>query len=458
MINDILDFSKIESGKMELHPGAYELSSLLNDSYNMIALKAKEKNLKFVIEYDETVPEKLYGDEVRIRQILINLLTNAVKYTEKGSITLQVGWEKKSKDLLLLNITVKDTGIGIRQEDQKKLFQSFQRVDERKNRNIEGTGLGLSITKRFLELMGGRIDVKSEYQKGSEFSVVIPQKILSENPIGAIDKPCVPENYKQEQKLFLAPQGRILVVDDVPMNLKVITGLLKNTQLMVDTAESGMQCLALVEKNKYHVIFLDHMMPEMDGIETLELMKRQTSSKNQDTPVIMLTANAVLGAREEYLAAGFRDYLSKPVREDELEKMLLKYLPKELVIEQKEEQNPERPKENLLENLTFLDTASGLVYCGQNIGFYREILETYLNDNKCREIETYFEKNDWENYCILIHALKSTSLSIGAKVLSEEAKNLELAAKENNTPYILAHHKEVMDHYQKLLTQIKSAL
>lgn len=333
LINDILDFSKIESGKMEIIPIEYDLSSLLNDCYNMMALRAKEKNLDFRIENNPSLPKRLYGDELRVRQIIINLLSNAVKYTKKGSVVLRVDGTWENKDIIL-KITVRDTGIGIRIEDQQKLFQSFQRVDEKRNINVEGSGLGLAITNQLVQQMGGTISVESEYGKGSVFQAKIIQKVLSAEALGDFSKGYVqPEEEKEHyHKSFSAPLAKVLAVDDMEVNLKVFAALLKDTQIQVDTALSGMECLKKLQKEKYDIIFLDHMMPELDGVETLRNMKTLIDNKNTDTPVIMLTANAISGAKEEYLAAGFSDYLSKPLQPKLLEKMVLKYLPKELVV------------------------------------------------------------------------------------------------------------------------------
>lgn len=467
LINDILDFSKIESGKMEIIPGDYEVASLLNDSYNIVGVRAREKNLSLTIENDSTIPRRLFGDEVRIRQIMVNLLTNAIKYTQEGGITLSMNWERIEEKELLLKISVKDTGIGITPEDQKKLFQTFQRVDEKKNRNIEGTGLGLKITKQLVEMMNGTIEVESEYGKGSVFRVEIPQKILSEEQLGDFSKQYVKDISQMEfHEKFRAPEGRILVVDDVPMNLKVMKGLLKKTGLQVETAESGKQCIQMAGRKPYHIIFLDHMMPEMDGIETLHYMQQAQDNPNKDTPIIMLTANAILGAKEEYLQMGFCDYLSKPIREQELEDMIMKYLPQELILkgdvkEEVEEGIGEKSEEkeareaSVLKKFDFLDTEMGLSYCCDSEEFYLEMLETYRNNGRYDALKELYGKQDWENYQIQVHALKSTSRSIGAVGVSEQAKQLEQAAKEKDISYIKEHHEEMMKEYEKLLEKLK---
>lgn len=473
LINDILDFSKIESGSLKILPAEYELSSLLNDCSSMIQMRAKEKGLDFFIENDPGLPTCLLGDELRIRQIMVNLLTNAVKYTKKGSVKLAVNGERFGENQLLLKISVADTGIGISPEDQDKLFQSFQRVEETKNRNIEGTGLGLAITRQLAELMDGRISVESEYGKGSVFSVELPQTIVSADMLGNFSEQCMntlhqPETYLES---FQAPNGQILVVDDIPMNLKVIEGLLKNTKLRIDTAESGPQCLAKIAQKQYHIIFLDHMMPDMDGMETLERMKQLSPNPNKDTPVIMLTANAMSGAKKEYLDAGFRDYLSKPVQGAKLEKMILKYLPEHLILAPEPDNTPvsaptpdntsvsaPEGSASFLENLEFLDTATALGYCLNNEQLYLKILHSYIESELYDVLNALYETEDWKDYQIQIHALKSTSLSIGAQALSEAARQLEMAVKENNISYVKEHHKACMEAYRSLLSKLKRAL
>ncbi|MCR4739360.1 MAG: response regulator [Lachnospiraceae bacterium] len=333
LVNDILDFSKIEAGLMEIIPEEYELFSLLNDCYTLLEMRAKDKGLRFEMINDPDIPSRLYGDEIRIRQILINLLTNAVKYTEKGSITMRVSSEAcPSEDMIILSLCVADTGQGISEEGQKHLFDSYARIDERKNRNIEGTGLGLAITKQLVDLMNATIAVESTPGKGSAFTVRIPQKIIAKEPLGAFY-----ENRKKKgsqieghRVSFTAEKARILAVDDVKMNLKVITMLLKDTKIQIDTALSGPECLDKYEKEHYDILLLDHMMPEMDGIETLQRLKETARYEKEHTPVIVLTANAMLGAEKIYLETGFDDYLTKPVKGADLEAMILKYLPENI--------------------------------------------------------------------------------------------------------------------------------
>ena len=329
LINDILDFSKIESGKVDLQPVKYWTTFLLTDSYNLIAKRAEERNVEMKVEVDPMVPEQLFGDETRIRQVITNLLTNAVKYTNEGSITLKLHWRKTSIETAMIRISVADTGIGIKEEDQERLFRSFQRVDEKRNRNIEGTGLGLVISKQLVELMGGKIWVKSVYGEGSEFFVEFPQKIVSEKGMGEFSPHSAAADEAMIQKTtnFTAPDARILVVDDVETNLKVFKNLLKDTYIKIETANGGAECLEQTKNTGFDLIFLDHRMPEMDGIETLHNMRMRPDDPNGETPVIMLTANVVAGAKENYLREGFTDYLTKPIRQMDLKQMLIDYLP-----------------------------------------------------------------------------------------------------------------------------------
>ncbi len=333
IINEILDFSKIESGKMELINSNFALDSMLFDLSNSIFLRAKEKNITFKSNLDSAAPKILYGDELRVKQIVMNLLTNAVKYTEKGSVHFSMSYNKIDENKIILRFIVKDTGIGIKDADMEKIFSSFKRLDDLKNRTIEGTGLGLNIVQKLLTLMGGTIQVESEYQKGSTFTVSIPIIVMDWTPIGSIDKmdQTSSPDFEPFKSSFIAPNANILSVDDNRVNLKVFKGLLKETQIHIDAVTSGEKCLDFVKKKKYDIIFLDHMMPGMDGIETLEKLKVMDDNMCKDVPVIVLTANALSGMEEQYLAHGFNGYITKPIDYDILENTILKYLPEELV-------------------------------------------------------------------------------------------------------------------------------
>ena len=579
LVNDVLDFSKIESGKMEIIPTEYELGSLINDSYNMIAESLEKKGLAIEVQCDESLPRILKGDEVRIRQIFTNLLSNAVKYTEQGRVKIAVKGIANENEFRLI-LQVEDTGIGIRPEDIDKLFHKFERLDMIKNHNIQGTGLGLSITGQLVELMHGEIRVESTYGAGSCFTVSLPQQIVDNSPLGRIGEyhSTVKTGYHES---FHAPAAEILVVDDVEMNLLLVRNLLKQTQIQIDTALSGEQCLEMCSRKHYDVIFMDHMMPEMDGIETLARMKKMLDSPNKNTPVIMLTANALTGMREEYLRQGFQDYISKPIQGGRLESLLLKYLPgdkvrvnsdlakqpaqkndqssilvvdddsmnlylaekilkehgytvvkaasgeecleyftqgdaglilldiempnmngldvlKQLRANERTAQIPViflsssenmeqmgdsmqyvygmvhkpflpdtliqavartfRQQKGLLERLSFLDTQSGVQYCAQSEEVYEKVLHSYLDSANAETIDEYYRAEDWKNYQIAVHALKSKSLSIGASELGESARELETAVREERLDYVREHHEEVISGYRNLLRLLHNEL
>ncbi|MBQ7506435.1 MAG: response regulator [Lachnospiraceae bacterium] len=469
IINDILDSSKIESGKMEILPVTYELASTINDLVNMISQKAQDKGLDLIIHVDETIPHLLIGDEIRIKQCVLNILTNAVKYTEKGSVTLTVGWRREDEEHIFLSFRVEDTGIGIREEDLSKLFSPFERIEEIRNRTIEGTGLGMSIVKQLLAMMDTKLTVKSVYGEGSDFSFEVRQEVQDPTPVGSFEDSYRRALEEQEgyEALFTAPEGRILVTDDTLMNLTVIKGLLKETLLQVDTATSGKETLDKICKERYDVILLDHRMPEMDGIETKEAMETLEGNLNADTPVIALTANAVSGARDRYLAAGFIDYLSKPVDAKKLEKMLTTYLPKEKChlrgeegyVKQKKDAGKEEELPEELKRLKGIDPGTALKNCGSKEVFL-EAAENFLTalPENAKKIEEYANSGDFRNYTVLVHALKSSARLLGATELSEKAAWLEAKGNEENreeihekTPELLALYRS----YQELLSPLK---
>ncbi len=490
IINDILDFSKIESNKMELVEEPYELRKILFDTVNMIRVRVNEKGLELHLDISEHTPNMLMGDEVRIRQILSNLLTNAVKYTSQGSVTLHVdtipGKEENRIDLI---VDVEDTGVGIREEDQKHLFESFYRIDMKAHRNIEGTGLGLSITKNLVQRMGGRLKVNSRYGEGSVFTAVIPQVICAPEPIGDFG-----EYYRQAsiartayKESFMAPNAHILVVDDNELNLAVVKNLLKQTKIQVDTVLSGRECLEKIQENHYDIICLDHMMPHMDGIETLQRMQRMESSQCKDSVVIALTANAVNGASEMYLAKGFDDYMSKPILGDELEAMILKYLPAQKVIttekllenvdeksdgedvktalmteqgDTTKEVSGMRSKERFCDILAVfgIKLEEGLKYTGgQESDYYDVVKIFYESASQSREqLQQYFQQEDAENYRILVHALKSNAKSIGAEQLYDLAYEHEQQSKAGNWLYIRGKWESLMTEWDRVLNGIRT--
>lgn len=451
LINDILDFSKVESGKMEIINANYQVSSLLNDLVNMIQPRAADKELELKLDIDDQIPSELYGDEVRIRQVVTNLLTNAVKYTREGSVTLKVRCTKLPEtDKVRLDVAVVDTGIGIKKEDQEKLFSTFQRVDEQSNRGIEGTGLGLALSKQLLELMNSKLLVDSEYGRGSAFFFGLVQKIVDETPIG---------NYKSMyersardmahyQESFQAPDAKILVVDDTRMNLEVCKGLLKKTRIQVDTADSGIECLNMIMKKEYHMIFLDHKMPNMDGVQCLERMRQMENNPNANTKVIALTANAVSGAREFYLSHGFDDYLAKPIQGEKLEQLLCQYLPPQF-LKVPEEENVDYLEELCIPPIDGIVTDDALRYAGGDQEEYLHNLKLYLEEfnEKKEKLEQFFSQGDLENYQILAHAVKSTSRLIGANDLSELARKMEESAAARDMDCVRSGHEQFMERF-----------
>lgn len=331
LITDILDYSKIEAGEMELNENTYSLAELIQDSYNVCVQRAEKKGLSVLLDVDKNLPSKLSGDEGKIRQILINLLTNAVKYTENGKVIFRVR-STGGVNEVKLRFDVEDTGIGISKENIQTLFEPFTRFDAKRNATIEGTGLGLAIAKKLAAILNGNLSVESEPEVGSTFTLEIPQKVIVKDPIGDIYEFINRQKKSEYHAKFTAPKAQVLAVDDVNVNLLVLGGLLKGTKVNITNADSGAKALELVKNNHYDIILMDHLMPVMDGIETFEKIKALGDEcANSDTPVIVLTANAVAGVKEEYLEKGFTDYLSKPLDGTELENMLLKYLPKRLI-------------------------------------------------------------------------------------------------------------------------------
>ena len=518
LINSILDFSKIEEGKMEILPVRYETVQMVDYLVNMIEERATGKGLAFHAEVDEKLPKTLFGDDVRIRQVIVNLLTNAVKYTHEGSVTLRIRGAAVDEENYRLTVSVEDTGIGIKEADMQRLFESFRRLDEVQNRNIEGTGLGISIVQGLLTRMGSKLQVESVYGKGSKFYFTVEQKIIDKTPIGA---------YSQEthidagvrKEAFHVKNAEILVVDDNEMNLKVAKGLLKLYRVTPDMASGGREALKMAREKRYDIIFLDHMMPGMDGIQTLQKMKEEDLV--YDTPVVCLTANAIAGVREEYLKQGFADYLSKPIEVKELEAMLEKYLPKEKLVpagedwieadepvstagsrggakdtadtgsgsggnaaeagsdgsvnasgdgpaaeagstgtgSESEAGSDDSGSKDPVGYLTRngFDTAAGIEYSAGMEEFYLEMVQTFAEgyETKAEEIRTDYEAKNWADYRTRVHALKSTAKMIGANALSELALGQEMAAKEGRIEEIETGCAPLMKAYTEIVEIIR---
>ncbi|MCR5733277.1 MAG: response regulator [Lachnospiraceae bacterium] len=464
LINDVLDFSRIESGKIEIMDAQYDISLLISDLVNMVSKRADDKDLTLYLDIDENIPRYLSGDEMRIRQVITNILTNAVKYTEKGSITFAVGYEPvdDDPDSVMIKVSVKDTGIGIKPEDLDRLFSKFERIEEERNRSIEGTGLGMSITKSLLDLMGSKLLVSSVYGEGSEFGFVLRQKVVDRTPIGIVTDPLdtpktVEVRYREK---FTAEEARVLVVDDNPMNLVVFKGLIKQTKIKIDTADGGEEGIKLSKTVKYDVLFLDHMMPGKDGIETLHEIRGDMDNKNRDTKAVCLTANAISGAREKYIEAGFDDYLTKPIDPVLLEEMLLKYLPEDKVLRRAEDSADDQSTDDIPDDLlqsikkidrTYIDTESGIINNG-GADLYLSVLKLFYGSfsEMSQMLNRFNENGDIKNYTIKMHALKSSAKIIGAKTLAEKAEKLETYGKTDRIDLIRDHHKEFMKKYEKV--------
>ena len=332
LVNNVLDFTKIESGKMTLVNREYDTRKMLEGIIDIISIQAGKKKIDFVYNISSDLPAKLYGDDVRISQIIMNLLSNAIKYTSEGSVTLTVKKVHDGEESAEIFVSVKDTGMGIKKEDLSKLFNAFERFEEVKNHSIQGSGLGLNIVSYFLQMMNSNLEVDSEYGKGSDFSFVITQTIVDETPIKTFDNKVQNNEDYEYHALFTAPDAKILVVDDNEINRFVFVSLLSATKVQVDEAESGIKCLEMTKKEKYHMIFMDHMMPEMDGIETFHKIKEDENNLCRDIPIVALTANAIEGARQMYLDEGFNAYLAKPFDPEEVETLIRDSLPKELIL------------------------------------------------------------------------------------------------------------------------------
>lgn len=461
LINDLLDFSKIESGKMELSEAEYSIASLIHDVVIMFSIKAEEKGLEFHVNVAEDIPTELFGDELRIKQILNNLLSNAVKYTERGAIWLEVAWKPQDGTMAELLLTVRDSGIGIHKEDMPKIFEKFKRLDSKRTGKIEGTGLGMSITAQLLELMNGEISIDSEYGIGSEFKARIPQKIINAAPIGSHDFAPQKKGKNVPEVTFTAPHARVLVVDDNVMNRVVIKGLLKRTLLQVDEAEGGMECLNKTMQKHYDIILLDHMMPGMDGVETLRNLRKQ-EGKSKDAVVIVLTANAVVGVKDFYLGQGFDDYMSKPISGTKLEEMLLHYLPEELVLRgeaaaepfdmESAKQEGFRPEEIRSMLLTEeIDMDGSMENFSGDAAMYREtaLLFCSLQEERLRKLHEYIRTEDAPAYSVLAHAIKGDARMLGMRRLAEVAYEQERMAKEGDLSFLLDKFSLFSSEYQR---------
>lgn len=473
IVNDVLDSSKIEDGKLKIVPCEYETIIMIDDLMGTVKKAAADKGIRLNLEVDPVLPRVLYGDDVRIRQVILNLLSNAVKYTEKGSINVSFNCrdcdpaeaEGGSENDIILSVSVRDTGLGIKKENINKLFTVHERSGEKDTKGIAGTGLGLPITGKLLKLMGSRLNVESEYGKGSVFSFDLVQRVVDADIIGDYEtaRDELLKSRKKNKDRFTAPDALVLVVDDTQTNLTVIRNLLKRTKIRIDTVTSGRECLEVTLKNKYDLILMDHRMPEMDGVETFKRIREDKENLNRDTPVIALTANIFTNSRDVYLNMGFEDYISKPVNPGILESVLFHYLPEEKVY--KEEQGFIEDDEDVgkipkaMRESPVIDVEMGIQNCGSP-EYYMETVRIYLDsapDNR-EKIEKYFEKGNIQDYTTKVHALKSSSRIIGVKSLGDLAEKLEKAGNDKDISYIAEKTPELLKKYKEITDILDTAV
>ena len=498
IINDILDLSKIESGKVEINEDNYNIATLINESVINIKKKAQDKGIEFILDLDMNLPCELYGDNKRIRNILINLMNNAVKYTSKGFIKVIVELDSIEDDMATIRFSIADSGIGIKEEDIPKMFHKFEKFDSKKNRDIEGTGLGLTIVKGYAEHMGGTISVESEYGIGSTFSVILKQKVINHDKLGDVilqdthmkdsmlsDKyigegmkistgaaiaPAMEavlklsvEKKEKERRHFRAPNARILVVDDNIINLKVSASLLGSYGIRVDVAESGRESIEMCKHTSYDIIFMDHMMPEMDGVEAMKRIRNLVDDDEYKSCIIALTANAIAGVKEMMLKEGFDGYVSKPIDVAYMEEVLIKYLPEELIVYSDATKSPDSVnsvEKDFEKCLADFDYEKALTYCCGDKETYEDIIFVYYESGESRiaDLERFLKEKDYKNYIIAIHGLKSSSANIGAMELSERAKKHEFAGKEGDYEFLHEDFDSLVDLYRDVLKKLSKAL
>lgn len=460
IINDVLDCSKMEAGKMQLFDEPYDTCSMFHDLRISMENRIGHSGLELIYDIDQDIPCKLKGDMGRIRQVIINLVNNAIKYTEKGSVRFSVHVRQKNTDKVMLYYEVADTGIGIRKEDQKILFDAFQRVEMDRNRYVEGTGLGLTISQNLVNMMGGVIEVESEYGKGSKFFFTIEQTIIDPTPVSAVNYNGQKDNVteKEAECLFIAPEAHILLVDDNELNLVVAKELLKPLRMQIDTAENGLQAVKMVRGSQYDLVLMDHMMPVMDGIEAAKAIRALPEDKYQKLPIIALTANAMVDARKEFLNAGMNGFVAKPIDFARICNQLKLWLPKDLVRDVPKEE----AKKLLADDLSDREIQpedpqmgfsfeEGVNHCGSKAALMKTIRIFYRTiDSKANKIEQCLKEGLIGDYVIEVHALKSSALLIGAVPLSEAAKELEDYGKQGKTEVLEEKTPDVLTLYRDL--------
>lgn len=457
IINDILDLSKVEAGKMDLVYGDYYLKTVVGEVVGMMDMAASRRGLIMKYECDSTIPCCYCGDEGRIKQILINILNNAIKFTKEGYVRASVTGEPGEKEgEELITFRVEDTGCGIHEEDLARIFEDFRQVDSKRNRSVEGTGLGLSIVKHLVELMGGSIAVDSVYGQGTVFTIKIPQKIVDHRPISEV--PDLPQTQMHGSQTFLAPDVKVLVVDDNTVNRKVARGLLKCYDFDLTEAQSGQEAVDLVREVRYDIIFMDHMMPGMDGIEAAEIIRRDCGENGTAPAMVALTANVMQGMREHFLECGFQDFIAKPLDRTELNQLLLRWVPKEY--RQTGEQEAEvKPLDESAFPIDGIDMHAAMQYYSGDEEGFADLLELYCMDGKHKtELLRELAQSDLSRYQIEVHGLKSASANIGAIEVSAMAREQEYAAAEENKACIAEKFPVLLAEYETLLANIEQFL
>lgn len=441
MVNDVLDYTKLNSGGVEIICKKYSTAELFRSIYNDANAMLNGKNVEFVTAVDEKIPAALEGDAVRIKQSADNLISNAVKYTDEGKITLSAAFDPSQGTL---KISVADTGCGIKEEDLSRIFDSFVRIDSEKNLVTEGAGLGLSVVSKLIGLMDGKVNVESRYGEGSTFSFEIPQDIVDSIPVGKIDFE-KDDDIIGKLKSFIAPSAKVLVTDDSEVNLFVMKEMLKQFGICADAAGSGSLCVEMASEKKYDIIFLDHMMPELDGIQAMHLIKGSEKCLSRDSAIIVLTANAVVGAREQYLSEGFNDYMSKPVMYDDTAAALLKYLPRHMIIPKKDDASHKSTEDIFLNiDLSHIDTSIGMESCHGKPDVYIKLLTVYADQaaDYAKQLEDSIADKKLDAYAVAAHAVKSSSASIGAMDISDVAGLQEMFAKQGSYGDIISMHSD----------------
>lgn len=458
IINDILDLSKVEAGKMELVIENYYIKDMADEIMGIMDMAASQKGLILKYECDQTIPCRYSGDDGRIKQILLNILSNAIKFTKKGYVRAYItGKPGRDKDEELLTFCVEDTGCGIREEDLQKIFEDFRQVDSRRNRSVEGTGLGLAIVKHLVELMKGTIQVESVYGKGTTVTITIPQKIVDRQPVSEM-KEAPPQTEQKVTDGFTAPGVKVLIVDNNVINRKVARGFLKNYAFDLTEAESGPEAIERVRSDRYDLIFMDHMMPDMDGVEAAEIIRRDCGDNGTAPVMVALTANAMEGMRERFLEHGFQDFIAKPLDRTELNQLLLRWVPEKYrqTGDTEEESKPLDPSAVQIDGVDM--EAVTQYYSGDEEGFM-ELLDLYCIDGK-RKTELLHQVVDSDplRYQIEVHGLKSASANIGAMEVSAMARAHENAAVQGDMEFIHSQFPLLMTEYEELLVNIRRFL